>query len=367
MLLTKKHKKYYILFFCIALGMVGFYIEPIRDLDLYRYFNQMDIMQQLDFKEFILEYIFQPELISNLIFYFVAKIDAYGLLCMIAVIVSYYIVIKCVLDYSDRKNIKLIERVVVLVLVLSVMTFSHFAVRIRNNIGIVICAYAFYREYVQEKKNWLTKVLYILPCFIHTSMLFGVIIRMILFLKKKYLKIALIIIMLILFFGTNFIIILGDLLSNVAMFSSYSTKISAYIVNNTEYEPTNVKVKFAFMLFMLLNIIYVIKKYNYLNENRNYVKLVLTIDLIIISLVQYNDIFLRFFYLALFINIKLFIDTIKLLKGRDEKIVYFAVLLLFTMAHLYLQKTSFADLRFPEFFDNILLNTFSFVIRLFIT
>lgn len=367
MILNKSERNYYILMFSIALGMVAFYIEPIRELDLYRYFNQMDLMKQLDFFEFISEYIFKPELLSNLIFFFVAKMEDYGLLAMLSTIISYYLVTKCVLDYSNKKNMKLIEKLVVLVLLLSVMTFTHFATRIRNNVAIVICAYAFYREYVEGKNNLLTKVLYVLPCFIHTSMLFGVIIRLILFLRGKYLRVVLIIIILILFLGINYITVIGEVLSNFAMFSNYDTKISAYIINNAEYEPTNVKVKFAFMLFMLFNIIYMIKKYNYKKENKNYVKIVLTIDLIMISLVQYNDIFLRFFYLALFINIKLFIDTIKTLKGKDEKFVYYIILLLLTAAHLYLQKTSFADLQFPELFDNIVLNTFSFVMRLIIT
>ena len=367
MLLNRTEKNYYILLFCISVGMISFYIEPIQKLDLYRYFNQMDLLGQLDFTEFILKYIFKPELLSNLVFFFISKTGHYGLLSMIATIVSYYFIIKCVLDYGNKRNMKLIEKIVILILILSVMIYTHFATRIRNNVAIVICVYAFYREYVQGKSNFLTKILYILPCFIHTSMLFAVIIRLILFLKEKYLRIVVLIIMLILVVGTSYITTVGDILSNFSMFSSYDDKITDYIINRGEYEPTNVKVKLLFVIFMLFNIIYVMKKYDYKKENPNYVKLVLTADLIILSVVQYNDIFLRFFYLVFFVNIKLFIDTIKILKGKDEKLIYYIILLLFTMAHLYLQKSSFIDLRFPELLDNMALNTFSFVIRLIIT
>lgn len=364
MLLNKSEKNYYILFFCLAVGMIAFYIDPIQELDLYRYFKQMDYMSQFNFMEFINIYAFKPELLSSLVFFFISKIGHYGLLSMIATTVSYYLIIKCILDYANKKNMRLIEKVIILLFVLSVMIFTHFATRIRNNVAVVICAYAFYREYVKGKNNLLTMFLYILPCFIHTSMLIGVIIRLLLFLKEKYLRLVIIIVMLILVVGTMYITALGDMISNFAMFSSYDTKISVYILNGTEYEPTNVKVKFIFMAFILLNTIYMMKKYNYKKDNPNYTKMILAIDLIVISLVQYNDVFLRFFYLAFFVNIKLFIDTIKLLKLKEEKIIYYAIIILFTLAHLKLQKSSMADLRFPEFADNIIVSTFEFFMKL---
>lgn len=361
MLTSKSKKNYYVLLFCLSLGLIAFYIEPIQALDLYRYFKQMDLLNQLDFLEFIKAYAFKPELISNLVFFIIAKLKQYGFLAMIATTVSYFFVIKCVLECANKKNLRLIEKVIILIFVLSIMIFTHFATRIRNNVGLVLCAYAFYREYVLGKKGNFTKFLYILPCFIHASMLLGVIIRLILLIKEKYLKIVILIIVgVVLVLGNMYIEMIGSFMSNFGMFSSYDDKISAYILSGTEYEPTNVKVKFALMLFILANALYMIKKYNYGKENNEYIKMVLVIDLIIISLVQYNDVFLRFFYLAFFVNIKLFVDTTKILNRKDEKIIYYAIILVFTFAHIKLQNSAMQDLRFPELANNIAINMFQF-------
>lgn len=365
MLINKSEKNYYVLFFSFSLGIVAFYIEPIQALDLYRYFEQMDVMGQLNFIEFFNTHVLRPEFLSNLTFFIIAKIKQYGLLSMIATTISYYFIIKCVLECANKKNLRLLEKIVILLFVLSIMIFTHFATRIRNNVGLVLCAYAFYREYVQGKKGLFTKMLYILPCFIHASMLLGVIIRLVLCIKEKYLKVILpIIVGLVVILGNMYITMIGGFMSNFGMFSSYDDKISAYILSGTEYEPTNVKVKFALMLLLLCNVIHMIKRYNYGKENSEYTKMILVVDLIVMSLVQYNDVFLRFFYLAFFVNIKLLIDTVRILSRKEEKIIYYALIILFTFAHVKLQYSAMQDLRFPELANNVIINMFQFSWRI---
>lgn len=165
--------------------LVGYSIEPNYENDLIRYFYMLEESRFRDFSE-SLTWMDDGLFIKNFVFWFIGCFFDNHLLPAFSTCIVYgvgfFLIVK-----SVNRDAKLL-RITVL------MQFCFFPLleivsNVRNVSAFAIFALALYREFFLHKKNILTYVLYILPCFIHVTGILMLIFRGIVLVLNKRLYI----------------------------------------------------------------------------------------------------------------------------------------------------------------------------------
>lgn len=262
----RKYRNIYMIFLAFDIALISLNLDPKKyGLDLNVYFSIMDNIKNISWNTFFEIYVNQKEILTNLLFYVFASIGNYNLWTFFVTFFCYSSLFYIVSDYAGIKKIN--NKQFILVVGICILFYNNISAitGLRNSLAINIFTLALYFEYFRKKKNIVYKILYLIPCTIHMSMIIGIIIRLIIpFYKgknKKYILIALIVYAI----SPTMIINFASKLGNTAMFSDIYEKTNTYIGESRNNILNNMYVLIKTITFANLFIIFE-KNYKYNND-----------------------------------------------------------------------------------------------------
>ena len=215
---------------------------------------------------------------------------------------------------------------------------------LRNSLAINIFTLALYFEYFRKKKNILYKILYVIPCTIHMSMIIGIIIRLIIPIykgkNKKYILIALIVYAV----SPTIIINFASKLGNTAMFSDIYEKTNTYIGESRNNILNNMYVLIKTITFANLFIIFE-KNYKYNNDKiKDVTELICFFTFLSFNYVVIRD---RWFDVCIILLTLTFINSIEKM-GKiniiNKTILIMSMLFMIIQQYSTLKKIDYADI-----------------------
>lgn len=222
--IDKEKYRIYLFLLVLNIALIGYYFEPYITNDLYRHYEFIDYMKIHNLKTvFSIDALF----IKNIWFYLVGVSGLKSLLPFSAILITYYIALTDIFEYSKISNIKHTLTVNFSIFVLIYIQLIWVMSGIRFSIAFVLFLHGLYREFIKKERGITTYLYYLLPCFIHYSIFVLVIIRLFL-LFKGVSRYILSFILLIWGFFTEAIAELLNL-SGVSYFQGIASKIEFYI------------------------------------------------------------------------------------------------------------------------------------------
>jgi hypothetical protein len=176
----RNHNTHYSFLLAGVFTSFAYWVIPRGEMDLTRYFEQVAFFGNMSWTSFVNtvltgDYLF----IQNILFYFIGKTGNYHLLPAIVIFISYFIMFYMLTDYANRMEARSSEILFALLFLICVMPFISLVSNVRNILAFSIISFAIYREFIQNKKNILTVLCYIIPLFIHISSLSLIVIKII--------------------------------------------------------------------------------------------------------------------------------------------------------------------------------------------
>lgn len=182
----------YIWLFLYPVFIFSYCIEPSYVNDLTRYFFQLEKFGSVSFRE-ALQISSDGLFVRNLLFWMIAKTKNVHLLPAVTTSIFYAVCIYITCDSARRLNK---EKYIGLVMVFEVLVIPYFNIvnNVRNVTAFALICLAAYRDLVQKKRNLITLVLYIAPCFLHKTGFILLILRLLVLIFEKYMVLSLAII-----------------------------------------------------------------------------------------------------------------------------------------------------------------------------
>jgi hypothetical protein len=346
-IVDKKNRIIYMTLLAFDIGLISMQLDPSKyGLDLNVYFSIMDIMKQIKWETFIQTYISQKEFLTNILYYIFASIGNYHLWTFTATFICYSIMFYIITDYSTIKEISSKQYWIMIALVILFYNNILALTGVRNNFAMMIYLLAVYKEFFREDKNFLYKLLYIIPCFIHMSMALGVVLRIILIFYKKTNKKYIIALLMVYALSPTIVLSIASKLNGTAIFSDLYEKTVTYsnsganILNNV-YNLIKI---IAFMnLFIIFEKIYI----NQESKIRNITELICLFTLFSSNYSLVRD---RWYDACIILLALCFINDIK--KYFNIKGIYKVVLLGTALFMIIQQTNTLKKIGYGELIEN---------------
>lgn len=357
----KKHKIVYGILLAIILAIIAYNFIPKEQHDLYRYYFENDCYYaNINFERFVREVMFNnSKFLFVILQYIVAQIGNNRILPFIITFIGYSLIFYIIIDFSKIKQVKPI--VTVGVLAFFVLTFYHinFMSGLAQGLSIVLSFLAFYMEYIKGKKKWYYKILYIIPVFIHLSMVAMLFLRVVLqFRLKGRGKICFI---LILILYTVFPNIIYQILNVIPGMTMIANKINSYVLNANSIFISVYDIATLCMLIFSMVIYYTSKKQIKDEFNKNFLKFMEIVMLFNLFSILYRDIFSRTFNISLLsmcLYLLVYIDRIK-----TKKSIFIIIgLIFFSIALGSVNLNNILVNNYNDIFSNITQNVFFYFI-----
>lgn len=185
LLLDKRNIKFYIFYLLINVSLIGYYYIPKTSNDLFRHYIIMDYLKDLSLIEVINNFSTDPLIIKNLWFYLVSVTDNYGLLPFSAIFITYFLIANDIIDFGRKEKVP--YKLILLSILCTLLWFPIILPLsgVRFSTAIVLFFHAVFRELVLKKRDFLTICYYIIPLFLHYSIVVLIIIRLLLGVFRK--------------------------------------------------------------------------------------------------------------------------------------------------------------------------------------
>ena len=179
----------YVGLFLYPVFIFAYCIEPSYVNDLTRYFFQLERFRSVSLAE-AFQISSDGLFVRDLLFWLIAKTKNFHLLPGVTTSIFYAVCIYITCD-SARKLNK--EKYIGTVMAFEVLVIPFFNIvnNVRNVTAFAIISYAVYRDLVQKKRNFITVVLYIVPCFLHKTGFILLILRLLVIIFEKYMILSL--------------------------------------------------------------------------------------------------------------------------------------------------------------------------------
>ena len=168
-------------FYGLTLGMIAYCFKPTYEIDISRYFMQIDRCRELPFAQ-AFDWGNDGLVVKNFIFWVISRMEDNHILPLLTVSIIYSIAAYICIDSAGGDN-RLIRRV----LIFQVLFFPTFSVvsNVRNVTAFVLMILAVYRDLYRNKRGIVTILLYILPCFMHMTGFIILLLRLSLVVMKR--------------------------------------------------------------------------------------------------------------------------------------------------------------------------------------
>lgn len=174
--------KKYVFVYALLFAMIAYCYEPTYEIDLSRYFDQLNYCRTIPFSE-AFTWSNDGLLVKNVLFWLISRLGDNHILPLLSVGTVYGISAYICADSRDKTDCKLW-----VLLLFQITLFPYYSIQsnVRNVAAFALIILAVYRDLVYKKRDLLTVLLYILPCFLHMTGFVLVLIRFLLILIKKH-------------------------------------------------------------------------------------------------------------------------------------------------------------------------------------
>ena len=338
-----------LLFYTVALSVMGFLYVPASGADLYRIIPVMHIYKEWDF-EGILHHFFDTTTPMAMLYYsIIGKFNIDGLLPAITAFITYSNVFYIFKDSIKRKeDVSKKNIVLALFFVMSTGFFIETISNIRTILAFSIIIRCVYNEIVNKKSIIRYIPLYIVASLIHSSAIVITIIRIIfyIFIEKredKYLFIkkiifVLSIVVIYFYFGDFFV---------TKMFE----KATKYFTTEDGYFLIWDCIKTFILLFEIIILTRYYKKYIKKNNKEFEVSInnlvnfsiLMTLIILLVNFQEFNT-FFRFTYFNIMINIPIIINILAI--KEDKKLEFIIFILSLASLGIAVTRGTLSSLKF---------------------
>jgi len=241
-------KKYFWMY-PVLMALLAFSYAPKPDSgDIVRYFSRIDVYRQLTLKDAITLFYYR-ETGETIWIWIAAKLGLPGVLPGLAAGVVYGVSTYISCDYAERNDKKnLINWIMVICFLL--LPFNNIINNIFNVTAFALVLLGVYRDLVQRRRNLLTLLLYVIPCFIQQAAFILIMVRILAVPVKKMKYIAIAIVALMpgainllysnrrIFSGSSFIVGLierGNYYLNETANSEYAIRVQTVLWHRLNY------------------------------------------------------------------------------------------------------------------------------------
>ncbi|WP_461215926.1 hypothetical protein [Lacticaseibacillus sp. GG6-2] len=211
------------------LGLLGLFYVPIVQVDLSRYFLQLDTIRNFSsFGEFFqtLDSTQKVQVSQQVFFYVMSKLTWNNLLPFVVVILVATIGLYIIKDYISDKQFALPLRGLIYLTFILFMPWGQVITNIRYISSLALFMLAFYRDVYQQKRDVFTFGVYLIGFTMHIATLLFLGIRLLMFVVQKLtsdIKKSHRIIMILV------IVVLVVLMSQTSVFKMFASKAIYYI------------------------------------------------------------------------------------------------------------------------------------------
>ena len=183
-----RHCKRYALFIALGLAVFAYSYNPTGTSDLTRYIETILKARDMPISDYFLQR-GDNLFITNTVFWIAGQLNLPHLVPAISVLVVYAVTFYITTDFAVLTGN---EKNVWKVMLIQMMCLNYVNVmnNVRNICAFAVIILALYRESIKKKRDALTIVLYIAACFIHESGIILVVIRLVQFILRKRIVIA---------------------------------------------------------------------------------------------------------------------------------------------------------------------------------
>lgn len=321
-----------LLFYTVALSVMGFLYVPASGADLYRIIPVMHIYSAWDFSDILQDFFNTSMPMARVYYWMIGQFNIDGLLPAITAFITYSNIFYIINDYVkrneniDRKNIAL-----ALFFIMATGFFQITISNIRTMLAFSIVARCIYNEMLKNKSIIYNIPLYIIASLIHLSSLAITIIRVVFFIffekkeksnNKLIKKVIFLIAIIVIYFGFGNIFV--KLMTE--KMEDYFSDGEFFLI--WEFAKTCILI----LEILIFNIYYkrVVKKYkeNETTAMSNLVNfsMLISIIVILVNFKEYNT-FLRFTYFNTIINMPILLNILKdrgkeILNGKLKFIIF---------------------------------------------
>lgn len=347
----RKHSIIYALLLAFLLAIIAYNFNPIQAQDLYRYYYLMNVYYSpMSIGEYIGIFFQNNKLLFTFIVYLISKTGNFNILPFICTLIGYFLTFYMILDYSRIKKISSKITIFMILLFLCIYYHINFISSLSQYLAIDIMVFAFYLEYIKNKKGVLYKSLYVIPLFIHISLIIVLVVRILMHFDFKKIWKFLIPIFALYATSPSIVTALLSIFKNNLLLGPLIEKADMYLVNASHIWDSTYGISVLLLVIFFVVIFYKYKKLNndILGEKfNNLIEIMLWFN---ISSVLYFDIFTRFSNVLIILMIIYIINILNLSK-RKEKICIVSILIVFSLA--------FASVSFNVFRTNDFNDVFS--------
>lgn len=270
LVVNKRNYKIYTILLALCLAIIAYRVIPPSNQDLYRHFLLMDRLSHYSLIDMFSTKVntYNPYLFSqNLVFYIIAKTGDYNILPAVSAFFTYICIIYMITDYSNRINASSIYTCIVLIFICFTLPFTSVISGIRYYWSVAFVLFAFYREYIENKRNILTYFIYLFAVFMHIAVLLHIAFRVLLLVykSKRKLIINILLISWSLFAG---IIDLFSKVINIGFLTSFFNRVVIYMNSSSDLAKGFSSLfyyQFNRIFFIILNLLILLSIY-YINK-----------------------------------------------------------------------------------------------------
>lgn len=228
-----KTKILFCMLISLLFGIAGYwFIDPATNPDIVRYLAILNRYGESNLIESF-NLVYSNLYAVDIYFYLISKLGNGQLLPAISVFIFYFIALYILTDYKIRIGAARKDFLVYSAFILASINFCSIVNGIRWPLAFAIFFLAVYREIIQEKKNLITYLLYIISLMFHFYTIVFLLLRLILFIKNK-----------------KIVIVIGTFASftpkiiNVLALSLSGVSSSIFIINQIIYSITRANMYF---------------------------------------------------------------------------------------------------------------------------
>lgn len=329
----EKYRTYFSSLLGIAVGFIAYHMVPPVSFDLYRIQDEIIRAKGLPTDGAVILLQNSAEPVRDAIIYLVAQLGNPDLLQFFIVAIGYWIIFYIVGDSSARAHLSWKMTMLVLLTVLLSLTAVSFFSGLWNYFAMILFSLGFYLQIMRNYKAPIPIILYVLAIFVHTSVLFPVILLAVFLLLKRKISITLFVIMIAAFSLPSIISVLTSLAPDLPLVSQLDAMFKSYFGSKSsldiEYGPRVIMLE----LFKLVPIILISTMFKFkISEEKDTQKFSFLLMFAIFAIIISSILFLRYTFLVVLLFTPLFVRFFKENKSSTKLgIVLTTLLILFPL------------------------------------
>lgn len=332
----------------IILAILAIFFYPDSEYDLNSYYSWMDNMLTFNTNDLINYIFYRFEFVIMTYLLLIAKTGLYNMLQFFPTLIFYFIMIYTILDYSSRKRISTFNKIIVIILFLSLFKYVFVVACFRYVLAYSLFFFGLYLEFIKGCRDKKSYMFYVIPIFIHTSSILLLLFRLLCLIKNKYIKYGIVLFTSLIVLYPQPLIYILRFFSDIQIIKFISDRINMYLIN--ESIPMYFQYLFRIIQTVLLFILFIFNKRNFIkNKTKRYYDFIIPLGIFAISVFMYYTLFMRLVDFILCLSIIPLVDMLKTTeksKNNLSKIVFYSFILIFIICGIRIQIPIFIDMYF---------------------